>query len=117
MRRFSQIINELDLMDLPLQGGSFTWRGGLINQRMTRLDWFLVTNDWDAHFGWAMQRLMSRSTSDHFPVLLEVGGLLVRGPLLFRFGNMWLKADGFKILINGKIFKSEALVVTFFKKN
>ena len=53
MRRFSQIINELELMDLPLQGGSFTWRGGLINQRMTRLDWFLVTNDWDAHFGWA----------------------------------------------------------------
>ena len=53
MRRFSHIINELELMDLPLQGGSFTWRGGLINQRMTILDWFLVTNDWDAHFGWA----------------------------------------------------------------
>ena len=25
--------------------------GGLNNQRMTRLDRFLVTNDWDAHFG------------------------------------------------------------------
>ena len=24
MRRFSQIINELELMDLPLEGGSFT---------------------------------------------------------------------------------------------
>ena len=60
---------------------------------------------------------MSRSTSDHFPILLEVGGLLVRGPLPFRFGNMWLKDDGFKILINGKFLKSEALVVTFFKKN
>ena len=43
---------------------------------------------------------MPRSTSDHFLVLLEVGGLLVRGPLPFRFENMWLKADGFKILIN-----------------
>ena len=25
--------------------------GGLNNQRMTKLDRFLVTNDWDAHFG------------------------------------------------------------------
>ena len=51
MRRFSHIIDELELKDLPLQGGSFIWRGGLDNQRMARLDKFLVTDDWDAHFG------------------------------------------------------------------
>ena len=90
----------MELKDLPLQGGSFTWRGGLNNQRMARLDRFLVTDDWNAHLGGASQRLMSRPTSDHFPVLLEAGGLLVKGPLPFRFENMWLKADGFKILIN-----------------
>ena len=32
MRRFSEIIEELELQDLPLQGGLFTWRGGLNNQ-------------------------------------------------------------------------------------
>ena len=32
MRRFSEIIEDLELRDLPLQGGSFTWRGGLNNQ-------------------------------------------------------------------------------------
>ena len=46
----------------------------------------------------ASQRLMSRPTSDHFPVLLEAGGLLVKGPLPFRFENMWLKADGLRFL-------------------
>ena len=28
MRRFTQIIDELGLVDLPLQGGLFTWGGG-----------------------------------------------------------------------------------------
>ena len=31
MRRFSEVMNELGLRDLPLQGGPFTWRGGLNN--------------------------------------------------------------------------------------
>ena len=41
MRRFMEVLNELGLRDLPLQGGPFTWRGGLNNQRMSRLDRFL----------------------------------------------------------------------------
>ena len=32
MRRFAQVMNDLELIDLPLQGGSFTWSGGLQNQ-------------------------------------------------------------------------------------
>ena len=53
MRRFSKIIEELELKDLPIQGGQYTWKGGLNNQRMARLDRFLITDDWEAHFGGA----------------------------------------------------------------
>ena len=45
MRRFNEVFNELGLRDLPLQGGPFTWRGGHNNQRMSRLDRFLVSTD------------------------------------------------------------------------
>ena len=45
MRRFSQVI-ELELKDLPLQGGPYTWKGGLNSQRMARLDKFLVEDAW-----------------------------------------------------------------------
>ncbi|KAL6330841.1 hypothetical protein AAG906_009269 [Vitis piasezkii] len=31
MRRFSKIIEDLELRDLPLQGGSFAWNGGLFS--------------------------------------------------------------------------------------
>ena len=31
MRRFTQIVDELELLDLPLQGGALTWSGGRNN--------------------------------------------------------------------------------------
>ena len=38
--------------------------------------------------------------SDHFPILLDGGGVR-RGPIPFRFENMWLKEEGFKELFRG----------------
>lgn len=42
IRRFSEVIKDLQLRDLPLLGGSFTWSGGLNNHTQSRLDRFLV---------------------------------------------------------------------------
>ena len=100
MRRFAQIIDDLGLIDLPLQGGSFTWSGGLNNQSWARLDRFLATPSWFDQYSRVSQRRLLCPTSDHFPVLLEGGGLR-RGPSPFRFENMWLKVEGFKDLIGG----------------
>ena len=38
MRRFLEVIDDLDLRDLPLQGGPLTWSGELNSQAMSRLD-------------------------------------------------------------------------------
>ncbi|RVW24396.1 putative ribonuclease H protein [Vitis vinifera] len=46
MRRFSEVIEDLKLRDFPLTGGPFTWRGGLNNQAQSRLDRFLVMDNW-----------------------------------------------------------------------
>ena len=89
-RRFSQIIDELELKDLPLQGGVFTWTGGLGNQRMARLDIFLIIDYWESYFKNATQSTLPRPLPNHFPILLIRGGSLVRGPTSFRFENMWL---------------------------
>ncbi|KAJ9701691.1 hypothetical protein PVL29_006878 [Vitis rotundifolia] len=88
MRRFAQVANDLDLLDLPLQEGLFSWSGGRNNQSWARLDRFLGV----------VQCRLPRPTSDHFPILLKGGGLS-RGPSPFRFENMWLKTEGFKELL------------------
>ncbi|WKA01533.1 hypothetical protein VitviT2T_019813 [Vitis vinifera] len=95
MRRFLEIIEDLELRDLPLHGGFFTWNGGLNNQSHSRIDQFLVSNEWEGHFSKAVQSVLPKSISDHFPILLDGGGVR-GGPMPFRFENMWLKKEGFK---------------------
>ncbi|RVW76305.1 ATP-dependent DNA helicase Q-like 4A [Vitis vinifera] len=73
MRRFSEVVEDLELRDFPLMGGPFTWRGGLNNQAQSRLDRFLVTDKWDSLFNGAVQGILPKPVSDHFPVLLEEG--------------------------------------------
>ena len=73
MHRFSEVIEDLELRDLPLLGGSFTWRGGLHSYRKSRLDWFLISSQWEELFRDLIQSLLPRPVFDHFPLLLEGG--------------------------------------------
>ena len=98
MMRFAYIIDDLGLVDLPLQGGVFTWSGGLNNWCWARLDRFLVSPSWLDQFSGVLQKRLSCPISDYFPLLLEGGGLR-RGLSPFRFENMWLKVEGFLDLI------------------
>ena len=75
MRRFAQVVDELELLDLPLQGGVFSWSGGRNNQSWARLDRYLVTQNWLDKLCGVVQSRLSRPTSDHFPILLKGGGL------------------------------------------
>ena len=100
MRRCSKVIDELNLVDLPLLGGKFTWSGGLHNENLARLDHFLTSQDWLDHVGTVAQLKLSRPTSDHAPIMLECGKIR-RGHAPFRFENMWLKVEGFQDLLRG----------------
>ena len=75
MRRFSQVIKELELRYLPLLGSSFTWGGGSNNQSLSRLDRFLVSKTWESHFNGVIHRILPKHVLDHSPILLDGGGL------------------------------------------
>ena len=93
MWEFSNFILEQGLIDLPLQGGTFTWANSREVASKARLDRFLFSADWNNKFPTVSQRRMSRLCSDHFPIVLE-GGSFQRGSMPFRFENMWLKDEG-----------------------
>ncbi|RVW99827.1 putative ribonuclease H protein [Vitis vinifera] len=98
MRRFSEVIGELGLKDLPLAGGPFTWIGGLNSQAASRLDRFLFSDQWEDHFSAITQAALPRLISDHSPIVLQAGRFS-SGKSPFRFENMWLKIDGFQDLV------------------
>ncbi|KAG6649202.1 hypothetical protein CIPAW_07G196000 [Carya illinoinensis] len=91
MEEFSEFVFDLDLMDLPLLGGEFTWSNV---QGLSRLDRFLVSTSWEAYLHELSQKRLPRVCSDHFPIVLDCRGIIGRlRP--FKFENMWLAAKGF----------------------
>ena len=94
MEKFSKFVDDLNLVDLPLEGGSYTWSSGSDHPAMSRIDRTLVTSNWEDHYPDVIQRTLPRPISDHSPILLEARGM-ARGKSPFIFENMWLKTEGF----------------------
>ena len=73
MFAFSDFIENNSLVDLPLEGASFTWFRDPGLPSMSRIDRALVSLDWEEYFENVSQRVLPRVILDHCPLLLEAG--------------------------------------------
>ena len=71
MFAFSNFIKNNSLVDLPLEGASFTWFRDFGLPSMSRIDRALVSLAWEEHFENVSQRVLPRVLSDHYSLLLE----------------------------------------------
>ncbi|WMV13351.1 hypothetical protein MTR67_006736 [Solanum verrucosum] len=97
MEDFSDFIEDMELQDLPLTGGSFTWRKWRKGDRQdiaARLDRFLISEEWEVSFRKIKQSILPRVTSDHNPLLLECGNW-EKQTSYFKFENWWLQTQDF----------------------
>ena len=87
MFAFSDFIDSNSLVDLPLEGASFTWFRDSGLPSMSRIDKALVSLNWEEHFENVSQGVLHRVISDHYPLLLEAGAVQ-RGRSAFKFENV-----------------------------
>ncbi|XP_058096318.1 uncharacterized protein LOC131241978 [Magnolia sinica] len=93
MARFSNWIQQEELIDLPLLGARFTWTNGRASPIQSRLDRLLVSPEWLEAFLTIKKITLPRTTSDHYPILLTVEDENW-GPKPFRFNSSWLHLEG-----------------------
>lgn len=89
MQDFQDFINNMELQNVPMIGRSFTWSNFQAHNIQSRLDRFLLAQEWLDNFGvtqWGMNRIIS----DHCPVMIT-NETKNWGPKPFRFLNAWLQ--------------------------
>ncbi|KAG5590841.1 hypothetical protein H5410_041355 [Solanum commersonii] len=95
MYDLSSCINELELMDPPLFGGPYTWRGGANQRNASRIDKLLYSFPWDEIFTKTRQSSLPSRSSDHNPIVLTCGDEAFKKSY-FKFEKWWLNVEGFR---------------------
>ncbi|VFQ88241.1 unnamed protein product [Cuscuta campestris] len=96
MEDFSSCIALCDLNNISPKGGIFTWHGKRSQGKVwRRLDRALVNTYAMNFFDDITLNHLSRSGSDHKPILLKGAINSYKGPKMFRFLNCWVSNDTF----------------------
>ncbi|XP_058784685.1 uncharacterized protein LOC131659521 [Vicia villosa] len=98
-RGVSSVINDCNLVDIPIEGYQFTWVKSRGTEHMIeeRLDRALTDTDWLQLFPNAKLLNLIASHSDHSLIMLDCEPKPhVKRKFTFRFENKWLSEDGIK---------------------
>jgi endonuclease/exonuclease/phosphatase family metal-dependent hydrolase len=74
------------LIEVPLLDRSFTWSNKRSNPTLERLDHVFINLNWDAMLPGTTLSSLTRSTSDHVPLKIEIATSIPKS-LIFRFEN------------------------------
>ncbi|GMJ12085.1 hypothetical protein HRI_004877700 [Hibiscus trionum] len=91
-------INRLNLINLPLSGGKFTWFGRSAPPQASRIDRFCISPDLLLMWTDIQQSVLARNLSDHCPISLVVE-CKKSTPKPFKWFNSWGEAEGYSELI------------------
>ncbi|GJS67185.1 RNA-directed DNA polymerase, eukaryota [Tanacetum coccineum] len=97
-RAFNQFISASGLVDVKLEGYSFTWSYPFGN-KMSKLDRFLISEGIFSSFPSLLATCLDRHLSDHRPILLNES-LVDYGPIPFRVYHSWFKREGFDDMVH-----------------
>jgi hypothetical protein len=94
MLKFNEAISQLDLMEIPLHGLSFTWSNRQREPLLQRLDWFFISQEWSVIYPETHAITLPRDISNHVPCLVSFKSKIPK-PKIFRFENIWLQFEEF----------------------
>jgi len=100
MDGFNKFIDNNALLDIPCVGKKYTWYKANGTAK-SKLDRFLVSEEWLQIWPASKQYSLPRTVSDHCALVLK---LCIKdwGPKPFRSLDVWLKEPGFRAMVKHK---------------
>ncbi|KAL5171309.1 hypothetical protein HKD37_11G032808 [Glycine soja] len=94
---FNQWISDLELQEIKSVGPNYTWirPNGHVK---SRLDRFLVSDQWLSLWPDCCQHVLQRDLSDHCPIILQTN-MVDWGPKPFRVFDWWLQQKQYQKLV------------------
>ncbi|KAL0928380.1 hypothetical protein M5K25_000257 [Dendrobium thyrsiflorum] len=92
MEDFNNVIMDCNLLDIGFSGDRFTWHRGHLWQRLDRV---LFNDLWINSCESTNVFHLSRTLSDHSPLLINIKPMQLNFLAQFRFQNMWMLHDNF----------------------
>ncbi|KAF5447204.1 hypothetical protein F2P56_032773 [Juglans regia] len=111
MEEFNQCIQTCGLLEMCSKGPNVTWCNGQGGQARSwaRFDRCFLDTNFLSSFSNVSYQVLARSTSDHSPLVIQMGENLFRyGPSPFRFQYMWTDHLKFYSFVEG-VWKREGL--------
>lgn len=88
------------MREIALSGRQFTWANRRETPTYEKLDRVLASVSWEQKFPLVSVRALTRSGSDHTPLLLDSGDQAFKGNKYhFSFELAWLKKEGFAEMV------------------
>ncbi|XP_058103375.1 uncharacterized protein LOC131246929 [Magnolia sinica] len=115
-RDFIEAINDSCLIDAVFNGSTFTWcnnRSGR-SRRWARLYRMLLNGSWLSSLPMFTINHLTRSCSDHSPILLRFKDNSANFPQPFRFQRIWTTHDDFKRVVR-EAWDAEVVAAPMFK--
>ncbi|GMI94763.1 hypothetical protein like AT1G43760 [Hibiscus trionum] len=106
MGEFDAFIEDSALVDLPLNGGSFTWSSRREDPSFCRLDRFLVSPEILQNWPDVIQKLFLNKISDHSPIAIRRISWN-NGPKPFRWFESWADETGYDQVVEEAVTQSK----------
>jgi len=97
MKGFNDFIENLELFDVLLIGGKYTWYKPN-GKAKSRIDMILISLEWMEHGPKCKQYVKARQVFDHCALILKMTSI-DWGPKPFRYHNAWNNVVRFKGMI------------------
>ncbi|KAK1310058.1 hypothetical protein QJS10_CPA08g01031 [Acorus calamus] len=93
MMRFSEWLDQENLLDMPTPNVAFTWSNMREVPTLAKLDRVLICPDWEEAFPRCSVQGLPRITSDHTPLLLISSDASLKTPQ-FKYESWWSECEG-----------------------